>query len=300
MRKKGLLLVLSKITAFVIMTVMAMAFVGCKGGNNNSGESEKSFKTKVKIDDIDWNISEEIVDGDREICLNITNNSDLYITYFDIQYTLKNNLSEQEKEDFYNLLYKEYDLDEESEEDREKIRNDMDEITLGATTGKLIEPGNSLTSDDVYMGWLDVRDIDMFNYFDMDIATLKYIYEENVYTVYYDYRSKKYTSKNSTSPAYQWSEYDIGNKIPKFEAVLLERDYDREDYFQCTAYGITEEQFNKYIDDCKAVGYIVDARKDEVFYELWYDAENGDGYDLDLRFDTYNNTLEISVTAPKS
>ena len=139
-----------------------------------------------------------------------------------------------------------------------------------------------------------------YDLFEPDIMGIHYISDNIIYPVYYDFKNNEYTQSKETSVAYDWTEYEIGTKIPKLEAAFLEKDYETETLFECTAQFISDEKYNGYIEDCKAMGYTIDeyTYDSKLYGTTNFSAQNSDGYHINLELSPYYHIMKISVSAP--
>ena len=108
-------------------------------------KKEKKSNDAVKIEDIDWNVDESVVDGDRTVVMSLTNDSDYTLAGFDITFVEKDDLSEEEKEAFFNDVKEGFNA---SDDDMEQIRGR--EIGMHAATERIIPPGESINDAKVY------------------------------------------------------------------------------------------------------------------------------------------------------
>ena len=58
----------------------------------------------IKIDDIAWNVDQGIVDGEKYVLLDYTNNSKYTVTDFEMTFKEKGSVTEEDKENFYNEI----------------------------------------------------------------------------------------------------------------------------------------------------------------------------------------------------
>ena len=91
----------------------------CRNRSRAKKIIKKTDSETVKIEDIDWNVGEGIIDGDRHIVMNYVNNSKLDIVYFGLDYTEKEEITEEEKQKFYSDIEKKFNL---SDDDMIKIK----------------------------------------------------------------------------------------------------------------------------------------------------------------------------------
>lgn len=62
---------------------------------------------------------------------------------------------------------------------------------------------------------------------------------------------------------------------------ILKSSLDTEELFLFSAYGISLEQFNAYVEECKNMGYTVDPSS----YEGFYSADDTEGYNVYLSYE---------------
>lgn len=287
------------IGALVVILCMAVSFSGCgssgeTGGSDGSGSGNA---VKIKIKDIDWNVEEGVADGERCMLLDYTNNTKYTITSFDITFKEKADVTEEEAAEFRSDIKKKFEglgLDEDDEEDLEELLDR--EISMHAETAGIVDPGESVSNINCYYysGYMYVRDINHYNLVEPDIATVKYIDDDRIHTVYYDYGSKKYSAETDTEVAYQWSDTKLASKIPEPDVKVLECSIDDEETFSFDAYGMTLDKFDAYVNKIKELGYTVDPSS----YEGFYSADNAEGYNIYLSYDETDNSMYVSFDAP--
>lgn len=159
-----------------------------------------------------------------------------------------------------------------------------------------MNPSESIKDVNCYYfgGSYYLKNLEHYNLVEPDIATVKYIDGKEIYTTYYDFASKKYSTEDKTEIAYQWSATELGNKIPKPDVKVVEAGRDDDIIFMFDAYGLTLEQFNAYVEECKALGYTVD----EGSFEGFYSADNAEGYNVYLSYDEDDYSMSGTVESP--
>ena len=277
-----------RIKIFGIVAVilsLAMCLVGC-GSNEkiNKPDGSDTVQEKLNIEDIAWSVNEGIVDGDRYVLLNYTNNTKYTIASFGITFKEKSGVTEEEKSKFYSDIQKKFEA---SDEDMEDLKEQA--ISMHAETERNVNCY-------YYGGSFYLKDINHYNLVEPDIATIKYIDTDKIFTVYYDYSSKKYSAEAVTEIAYQWSQRDLGSKFPKPDVKVVESGRDDEVIFMFDAYGLSLEQFNAYVEECKGLGYTVDPGSFEGFYS----ADNIEGYNVYLYYDEKDYSMSGTISAPKT
>ncbi len=280
------------LTTLAVIISLTVCFAGCSNSESAGISNSGAEKEKINIEDISWSVDEGIVDGNRYVLLNYTNNTEYTITDFEITFKEKGDISDEEKANFYSDIQ---EMLEASDEDMEKLKSQS--ISMHTETERVVNPNESASNINCYYygGTFYLKDINHYNLVEPDIATIKYIDEDKIYTVYYDFSSKKYSAEAETETAYQWSQTDLGNKIPKPDVKVVKSGRDDEDIFMFDAYGLSLEQFNAYVEDCKGLGYIASPSSFEGFYS----ADNEEGYNVYLYYDEKNNSMSGTVNAPE-
>ena len=218
----------------------------------------------IKIDDIAWNVDQGIVDGEKYVLLDYTNNSKYTVTDFEMTFKEKGSVTEEDKENFYNEIKDKFSM---SDDDISELK--QRDISMHAETEKIVEPGESA-------------------------KYIKYINDNKIYTSYYDFSTKKYSEDENTEEAYYWTTSELGTKIPKPDVNVVKKSIDNEDSFGFEAYGLSLDQFNEYVDKCKQLGFTVD----ESSYEGYYSADDKDGYNVYLSYKEDDDYMTVTIDAP--
>ena len=289
-------------TALFLVILMMGSLYACNSSENGSTHEEESNalemeETKeesnaLEMEDIAWNVDEGIIDGERYALLDYTNNTDYTIASFEITFTEKSGVTEEEKEAFYTDIKKEFEL---SDEDLAEIKEQ--DISMHAESEHIVEAGESSKNNHCfyYSGYYYMKNMDHYELVEPDIATIKYIDDDRIGTAYYDFASEEFSVEDDTVEAYQWTETALGNKIPKPEVKVLEAEIDDDDTFMFYAYGMSLNEFNSYVEECKALGYTADANSFEGFYS----ADNAEGYNVYLNYHKDDDSMSLTVEAPE-
>lgn len=91
----------------------------------------------IKIDDIAWNVDQGIVDGEKYVLLDYTNNSKYTVTDFEMTFKEKGSVTEEDKENFYNEIKDKFSM---SDDDISELK--QRDISMHAETEKLLNPEN--------------------------------------------------------------------------------------------------------------------------------------------------------------
>ncbi len=272
----------SLLAAVLVGTLM---LVGCGSSNSDASNNGKNKSaTKIlpsypKIDQLDWHVDSGVVDEQRRVLMDYTNNSKYTIVEFDLTFTQKSDVT-----------------DEQGQEELDKVKellsfsdDDLSEVKDKPLSGYvdsviLTRPGDTSTKQACYYysGIFYMQDMSFYDLLTPDIATIKYIDNDTVHTVSYDFKSKNYTEDTDTTPAKETSKNSLTTDVPMITSDYVKVD-DYETSVYVTSYGITSSEYEKYCKEFEQIGYEL---SDEYFntkryvntsvqkqVELTYDSE---------------------------
>lgn len=278
----------------LLIIMLLSLIVGC--GNNASKSDEKDTKSNdLKIEDIDWSVDEGIVDGERYVMLSYTNNSKYTISNFEILFSEKQNITEEQKAKYFEDIKKIAEVDESDPDevsDFEELKSR--EISMSVESERVCRSGESISNEKChyYSGYYYLRNIKHFSLVEPDIATIKYIDDNKIYTVNYDFKSKKYTKDAKTEVAFYWTEKEIGNAIPKPKADIVSSDIDNDDSFYFDIHGWTLDDFNAYVKECQVKGFTLEKYENEGYYS----ADSESGYRITLDYDEDDGEVSAHIS----
>ena len=284
-----------KMLLVVILTVLCLSsLIGCGEDNstkNKDSKSEKESKEKITIDELEYDVKAEISDDERCVMMTLTNNSKYTLAGFEVQYKLKSDVTDEQKNKIYDEVIKDFEL---SDDDAKKFRKT--EISMFVITKKTVEPKEIINNIRLYYngGYYNLKNMEHFEMVEPDIITVKYIDEGKIYTMYYDCLNKSYSYDTETEPADEWSMREWGKMLPKPDAKYITSSQDDEEKFIFDAYGVNIEYFNEYVEQCKELGYT----ENKSSHEGYYTADSKDGYNVYLHY--YDRDAVISGTIEKS
>ena len=96
--------------------------------------------------------------------------------------------------------------------------------------------------------------------------------------------------------AYQWSKTELGNKIPKLDAEVVDIIRDDKTKFTFEAYGLSRDQFNTYVEECKKRGYNVDLS----YVDGFFSANSKEGYNIKAVYDEDDHSITAAINSPKA
>ena len=250
------------------------------------------------IEDIDWHVGEEIVDGKRVVAFGYTNNTDYTICDVEIYFTEKSDITEEEKTEFIEDLKVIFDVDETNEEEAEDFKKfKIKPVGMSAESETITHTGESSEYErcTYYSGIYYVKKIEHYDLVTPDIATIKYIDEDKIVKIYYDFVNDKYTFDSKTESAIYWTTKGMGDVIPKPKAEIINKDtFDSATHFSFEVPNWTIDEFNAYVEECRAAGYNLNVLE----YDDYYSADNAEGYNIYLNYYKTWSRMEGTIRAP--
>lgn len=246
--------------------------------------TEKISDKTVKIEDIDWSVTESVIDGQRYPVLEYTNNSECTIVDVEMKFTLKEGLTD----DQLSVLN--------SAKEKYKWSDDkISDVYILGYNRKIVEPqekakGSACVFNGTYQA---VDNMEQYNLTEPDIVQITYMKSDNkVYSLYYDFKKQEYTEDSDSGiAAIDWSDSEIAKLISKPDVKVLKISNDKKDKFSFSAFGVSNEVFEKYVDDCKSKEFT------DVGFESTngYRASNSDGYEVDIKYNANEETMNVTI-----
>lgn len=282
-----------KLIKVIIFMCMVIIVGGCNSNNKETIENnDTKVASKMDVNKISWKVRQGIVDGERYALLDYTNNTSYTIIHFKLTFKEKNDLKDEEKEKFYQHLKGAlYASDDDIKELKDK------KISFKMESDKIVKNKKSAKNQRLYYydGIFYLKDVTYIDLAEPDTASIEYIDNDKIHTVYYDYQSNEYTEEETTESAQYWTRGIFKDKLPKPKASIIRKDYsDDEDEFSFDAYELTLDDYYNYVDECKNMGYTVDADSDDSSY----DAKNSEGYEIEIEYDEDELKLNVSIYSP--
>lgn len=255
--------------------------LGCDSDVENSLSNEPfSPKEAIKIEEIDWKINESIMDGEKFISLDYTNNSEYTILDVEIEFKQKEDVTDEQLGVFDKL--KEY-----WSWDEEDVKN----VYILGYNRKCAEPGETVSDSPLVINgtYILAESMEQVDIMEPNMVTIAFIGKDGKgYTIYYDYKSNTYgESSYGATDLHQWSESEISGLLPKAEFKAVNVSSDEEDRFFFYAYGVSIEEFNAYVDEIKEKGFT------DVQFESGtsYRALNSDNIEANITYDYVEEQL---------
>lgn len=186
-KEKKLLLIL-----FITLTIFTTAC--SKEDKKQDVIDEKEIKTEIKINEIEWNVTPGTINGENYILMGFKNNSNYDISYLEIKFVEKANITEQEKDSFYEDIKKSQGFDDEwIKEYRESKEKLNQPITMYCKYEETVKKGETIKNVKCYYGGWTSKNVLHRDLFVADKAIIGYENEGVSYKIYYDYNNKTYS-----------------------------------------------------------------------------------------------------------
>lgn len=286
-------------TIAVMMT--ALALTACGGGKNEEtvtvskneqGESEKE-QTKEQteemmtpegvpfsMDDIAWEVVEENIDGQRVLSFNYTNNTSYVITDIEMQFKQREDVTPEQRAVFDDVKT-EFEMTDE----------EVAEIYMLGYNRKFADPGETVSASPCsFNGTYTIMDnIEQYNLMEPDTASIAYIgNDDKIYMTYYDFKLQEFgSSTQDGKEMYQWSESEISSLLPKPDFKVVQVSNDSEEYFSFSVFGVVQDEYKTYLEECKTKGF----SNVEYETETSYNATNEDGYTFSMSYNAIEETI---------
>ena len=290
-----------KLPAFFLTFVVLLTCLAACGGQKNvistSGDKPAANEPIISIEDIAWSVGEPVLDGTRRVAMTYTNNSPYSIIRLEMTFREKEGITEEQRAAYVKDLTEYLSLDESKENDRKQIEQlKAQEIGMNTDSDLMVAPGESEPAAPLhyYGGITYVEKLDHYQYVTPDIATIEYIADGSIYTVYYDYVAEQYTLDTDKEVAYDWPDNPLSDLLPKPEAEYLENNWDYEDSYSFEVYGYTYEAYTNYLEQCKQSGFTRDVSETDDRYS----AKNAAGNELEVRYDEDDRSMRVEIEKP--
>ena len=266
---------MKKALAALLSMTMVLGFTGCTGENNEDTIFDTAFSAKdaIKIEDIDWNVTESVMDGERFVSFNYTNNSKYTILDVEMEFVQKSTVTKEQLSVF-----------DELKDEREWTDEEISDIYVLGYNRNCAEPGETVSDSPLCINgtYTLVETIEQYEIMEPDMATIAFIGKDGKgYAVYYDFKTQTYgESSQGGQDLQQWSDSEISKLLPKAEAPAIKVSSDDDERFYFYAYGVSRETFEKYVEAVKANGFT------EVGFEnsTSYRATNADGIEAHITY----------------
>lgn len=266
-------------------------------------KGEQAFSKKLKtsnlsIKDFEWETKQTRINGTECYAMTLTNKSKYDIIAVQIDYKVKENVTEEELKVYDSFIKKNENWVGTWIEENSTTRD----ITLVGRRNILIKKGESVNKVVLAIGIDDYKSYDVpneeqFNLMEPKMLQIGVVGEDNkLYIAYYDYVNKTWTLDELTKDLNVWPKNDLANKLlePDCEYYIVTSDEDTYDV-DFTAYGSTKDSFKEYVKSVKETGFTEDALQ----HSDYYSAKDKEGNRITIDYDSENLILEVNSLVNK-
>ncbi|WP_303971484.1 DUF6591 domain-containing protein [Faecalicoccus pleomorphus] len=224
--------------------------------------------------------------------MDYTNNSDVVLVGFKLDFKEKKDVKEEVKTSLLEQIQQDVGL---SDEQMEHFYDRP--LEMYAKSEKIVNPEESVTGQNCYyyQGYVYLKNPDLYELVEPDIATIQYLKDDEIYTEYYDFHKKKYSLEEKTEEADYWTDSELGKLITRPKDKIVRSDLDMENAFSFKIEGSSQEDFESYVEDCIGKGFTVDSLRSDMNYS----ANNEDGNDLYISYDADQEVIDVNISSPQ-
>lgn len=268
-----------------LVCLLAVVLVGCGGKGSLNDAANFSPKDAFKIEDIDWEVTQSIHDGERIASLNYTNNSDFTIMEMTIKYKLKlNDENDKTISEITKQLINDYELEE----------DELFYLEVKGTNSKFADPGETVKDAPCYInGFYDIKNMKVLEILEPDMMTITFIGpDDKGYQVYYDFTSSEFSESSMGGiNIHEKTENKLFKALPEKEFRALRISSEDDDYLNLLAFGVEKKDFDEYVSLLKEAGFT----KENYSYDGVYDASNSNNQSVRISYDQSDEQMYISI-----
>ncbi len=287
----------------VCLIIITIYFTGCGAGSSVSTENSTPIPERVeststptptskpfvvrdaiKAEEIDWSAQETIMNGQRYLALTYTNNSEYTIIELEMKFTQKEPLTDEQK-----LLFSEL------QENLAYWEREFTELYITGRNLKMSDPGEMVGDKPLTLNGtgIKVENKEQFALVEPDMMTILFLGPDGkAYELYYDFKTQIYgESLEGGLNVQQTSDNPLSALLPEWEFRATWIDYDDEEEFELEAYGILRDEFERYVEAVKSLGFVLNSEEEGNGYR----AYNSDGICITVAYSAMDELMEISV-----
>lgn len=260
-----------RVLSLALAGLLSIGLVACEGEVGGPPKDDS-----IKADDISYSCELGVEDGMSHVMFEYENNSAYEIVSVDLDMEMREDAKSEEIEEAFDYLI-------ESGATEQDIRDSV----LSCTSGTLVAPGETSEENAANIGMYYVLHEEQVELYEPSMLKVCYLYEDELYTEYYDYSNDTYDLDDEVVDVHQWSNSELASLLPEPEFMVIGT-RDLETQFSFNGICVTPEQWEDYVSACQESGFTnVTTSTEDVFYaatadgayeiDLFYDGSAGDG-----------------------
>ena len=291
---------MKKIISFIVCMCIIILLCACGTSNpekttRNTSKEEATTspgsisKSELNIEDFNWTVEEAKFEGTDYYAFSLVNNSKYNLLGVQIDYSLKEDVSDEELSVFDDFMneHKDYIEDDATSTD----------IFLRGARMKYIASGDTADSIPVVIGinnltWTDIPTTEQFNLMEPKELCLGLIEnDETLHLAYYNFIDKNWRFDSETISINKWPSSEIANLIPKPDGhIFTVNTYENINSMDVTVYGVNTDEFSDYITQLKE-----SFTSNEYESEDYFSADDESGNSVSVTYDKYSSSYSISL-----
>ena len=279
------------IKILLLFAVCIISLTGCgkEGNNSGGGLFSKSLKaSNMNIKNFEYNTESTKCNGYDCYSMSLTNNSKYDIVAVEFTYVVKSSATEEQLSVYSDFMK---DHDGYIEED-----DSPKDVILRGNVERLISKGETMNGLHFTVGfktwsWYDYPTEEQFNLMEPKEMQLGVIGEDKkLYIAYYDFKKDSWKLDEKTVVADTWTKKELSKNLiqPTSKHFIVREDED--DEYSIYAYGVTEENYKKYVEDLKNSGY-----EQDDSYTGHFEGKNKDGQEIEVWYYDDDQRMSISI-----
>lgn len=247
---------------------------------SSSGDITKKFDMNY----LEWSVDKARVDGKNRPVFTYTNNSDYTIITFEIQFTQRADVTDEQRTAAFKEVQAETEWTYEELKDIAVIANDDD----------VVKPGENSTGGSCYLqSSIFYASIEQYELTEPDTATIKLTDGSKTYELSYNFSTKKTIDiSNGGEDTYSLSDSELAQLVPQPEYDIVEISLDSDSVFSFDILNAEKEDFEEYKKACIEKGGFDTVKIDD---DTMYEATNSEGYEVDIIWYKSSKSLDVSV-----
>jgi len=277
----------------LISTGLAFSLSACSGENavvdaGGDGqepapiEKKAPAKDEIKVEDINWAVENAVVDGNRRVALRYDNGSAYTIACLRIDFVVKEGLTDEELVEAFSGMQSQYNADP---------SGDAKKNGMWAEVAVPVGPGESSESDPLEVGITYINDLAQFEAVEPDLMTISFLTDDGkMYEETYDFKNDSYSLNSKVVDTTEWGDEEPAVMSPAADGMIVVDVEDTANRFAFDAIDVDKEEYDRYVDACKAAGFTLDsAETDQTYY-----ADHVDGtFDIDCFYSPEQQKLTV-------
>lgn len=273
-----------------VIAGMTISLAGCTGeaaAVSSASTASASFAPKeaIKIDEIDWSVENAVINDERCMSLNYTNNSSYKILSLELECEVKDDVTIAQLQKLNDFRSSDKWTDEE-----------LKKLTFEGTNEKFADPGESVSDARCSLNGAYSRDVNKDVYDLFEPSMMKIVFagpDDKGYEVTYDFIGDAYgISSHEGVDLHKWSDSTLASLLPQpGEDFVNAVSSDQTEYFYAYVYGMSADDYKAYVKETEEKGF----DQNEQDYNTDVYVNNAAGQRLNLGYSAEKECMSITL-----